>query len=697
MSRELYKRVSPHLQRVLADGGTAPSNMSDLFLLQQSNEKYKDVLKLAFCPELYGNNIRTYNGVNYIQKSYSVNSIQQELGIDFNPTGQIVNISGSSSASVSWGNVSTGKLYKLVIDGYTSAIGANVRYSGPSGWSVITGREIIFTANLDGGISFFNVGSSSYTFTPHLYEVFPKDLTQTSSSNQPILDKIAPAEKLSAKNPNGGSNYLTHTAISFGASDEWTSETMLNWNGTNTVNFPEELFGKLGEGAFRLQRDGIFRFVFLSSNLSTNTQFGTYSTLKLIGRNKVITLVAKQNTLKIYVDGIYVDSLSSVNTNLSINEILGGRDANSNTKCTLYSHHIFSKALSATEITERSSILKSIFPEIPFTRIGDQIWSVRNFEAVVTPQGNIIPEMQDNGNVEKITNAADRDFSSDTGFWSKDTGITIADGVCHMNTTANNWLSRGGHLPGGAYKVILTITNYVSGIFKTAFDGANNPQFTANGTYTFYIYNPTTMTPRFGTASSFIGDINDISIQKVGWSDSQNLYEYIYNNTSGTDEQKTYAAVKAAAMWCHYNNDPTHGAIYGKLYNWFAVKLLQMDIDYYNAANPSTPWGWRVPTQADFNTLVTTLGGTSVAGGKIKMTGTTYWNSPNTGATNESGFSLLACGRRLSDGAFGIINVSTKIRGIDCFLQGADFYNQTIMTNTDIEPVFGYPIRLIKA
>ena len=36
---------------------------------------------------------------------------------------------------------------------------------------------------------------------------------------------------------------------------------------------------------------------------------------------------------------------------------------------------------------------------------------------------------------------------------------------------------------------------------------------------------------------------------------------------------------------------PALGAIYGKLYNWYAVKLLQMDIDYYNAANPTAPWG----------------------------------------------------------------------------------------------------------
>ena len=44
MAKELYKRVSPHLQRVLVDGGTTTSNMNDLLLLQRSNEQYKDYL-----------------------------------------------------------------------------------------------------------------------------------------------------------------------------------------------------------------------------------------------------------------------------------------------------------------------------------------------------------------------------------------------------------------------------------------------------------------------------------------------------------------------------------------------------------------------------------------------------------------------------------------------------------------------------
>lgn len=138
------------------------------------------------------------------------------------------------------------------------------------------------------------------------------------------------------------------------------------------------------------------------------------------------------------------------------------------------------------------------------------------------------------------------------------------------------------------------------------------------------------------------------------WGTSQTLYDTTYSQTSGTVEQKTYAAVKAAAMWCNYYNNITTGLIYGKLYNWFAVKLFQMDIDYYNAANPTKKWanGFRMPTLTEFKTLSTFLGGDAVSGGKLKETGLSHWSSPNTGADNSSGLTILPSGTRSVDGSF---------------------------------------------
>ena len=103
--------------------------------------------------------------------------------------------------------------------------------------------------------------------------------------------------------------------------------------------------------------------------------------------------------------------------------------------------------------------------------------------------------------------------------------------------------------------------------------------------------------------------------------------------------------------WCYYNNDPSTNATYGKLYNWYAV----------NDSRGLAPAGWHVPSDAEWTTLVTCLGGSSVAGGAMKVTGTTTWASPNTGATNSSGFAGLPGGYRLNIGYFGSVGVSNYL------------------------------------
>jgi uncharacterized protein (TIGR02145 family) len=94
--------------------------------------------------------------------------------------------------------------------------------------------------------------------------------------------------------------------------------------------------------------------------------------------------------------------------------------------------------------------------------------------------------------------------------------------------------------------------------------------------------------------------------------------------------------------WCYYNNDANNGTTYGKLYNWYAV----------NDSRGLAPSGWHVPSDAEWTTLSTYLGGLDIAGGKLKEAGTTHWQSPNTAATNESGFSALPGGFRYSFGTF---------------------------------------------
>jgi uncharacterized protein (TIGR02145 family) len=93
--------------------------------------------------------------------------------------------------------------------------------------------------------------------------------------------------------------------------------------------------------------------------------------------------------------------------------------------------------------------------------------------------------------------------------------------------------------------------------------------------------------------------------------------------------------------YCWYDNDAsTFKAIYGALYNWYAVNTGKL-----------CPLGWHIPTRDDYTTLMLFLDtdGTwdnNDAGGKLKETGTIHWLSPNIGATNESGFTALPGGGR---------------------------------------------------
>lgn len=98
---------------------------------------------------------------------------------------------------------------------------------------------------------------------------------------------------------------------------------------------------------------------------------------------------------------------------------------------------------------------------------------------------------------------------------------------------------------------------------------------------------------------------------------------------------------------------------YGYLYNWYAA---MGDADGSGSSETSiAASGWHLPAYTECNTLITYLGGTLVAGGELKETGTAHWSSPNTGATNSSGFSSRGTGHRSTDGTYTEIGVNISI------------------------------------
>jgi uncharacterized protein (TIGR02145 family) len=141
-----------------------------------------------------------------------------------------------------------------------------------------------------------------------------------------------------------------------------------------------------------------------------------------------------------------------------------------------------------------------------------------------------------------------------------------------------------------------------------------------------------------------------------------------------------------------YDNNETHADTYGYLYNWYAVD------DSRNIA----PDGWHVPTDDEWTTLTDYLGGTSVAGGKMKETGTSHWNSPNTGATNESGFTAFPGGyRNDGDGNYNVIGSygyfwSSSESGSNNAWKRDLYYNNSGVYRYDDDKNYGFSVRCVR-
>jgi uncharacterized protein (TIGR02145 family) len=167
---------------------------------------------------------------------------------------------------------------------------------------------------------------------------------------------------------------------------------------------------------------------------------------------------------------------------------------------------------------------------------------------------------------------------------------------------------------------------------------------------------PTSSTPTDNETTGTVTDIDGNVYQtiRIGyqWWMAENLKVTHYSNGDtipNVTDDATWLLLTTGA-WCNYNNDPTNVAIYGRLYNWYAV----------NDSSNIAPVGWHVPSDEEWKQLemflgmsksqVDAIGGRGTdEGGKMKSTGTIeggdgLWYSPNTGATNSSGFSALPGG-----------------------------------------------------
>jgi len=153
-----------------------------------------------------------------------------------------------------------------------------------------------------------------------------------------------------------------------------------------------------------------------------------------------------------------------------------------------------------------------------------------------------------------------------------------------------------------------------------------------------------------------------------------------------------------------YENNPDNCETYGGLYQWNEM----MDYNPSDEGNPGIiqgvcPVGWRIPTNDEWNELSDFLGGQSIAGGKLKETGTIHWNSPNSGANNISGFTALPAGdRNFSGGGFyemgDITNFwsSAEYGSNDAWNWGMSSSSTAMFSNNGSSKGYGYSVRCLR-
>lgn len=204
------------------------------------------------------------------------------------------------------------------------------------------------------------------------------------------------------------------------------------------------------------------------------------------------------------------------------------------------------------------------------------------------------------------------------------------------------------------------------------------------------VYNGTSWTNIGGNN----GGLPSVTIGTQDWMPS-NLDVTTYRNGDSIPEITNYtewANLKKGA-WCYYNNAPANGAIYGKLYNWYAV----------NDPRGLAPAGWYLPSDADWKKLIASLGGESQAGSKLKAT--TGWDSflnNNGNGSNISGFSGLPGGYRLYyNGGFNNIGLTGAFWALDGPINPIGFFlnSGTDMIARSFNPipfVSGYSVRCLR-
>ena len=378
--------------------------------------------------------------------------------------------------------------------------------------------------------------------------------------------------------------------------------------------------------------------------------------------------------------------------------------------------------------------------ECPDVTIGSQIWTRCNLNVETYRNGDIIPQVTDPALWENLTTGAwcyyDNDPANEATYGKLYNWYAVNDprGLApigyHLPVTAEcniliDYLG-GDSVAGGKMKEVGT-TNWNS----PNTDATNTSLFTglpgggrSNNGLVFFgiteggifwtaseqnVSNGIEFNLFYATSEALVGSDNkhngysvrlikgelppcEITIGTQTWQ-CKNLDIATYRNGDIIPQVTDPALWEnlTTGAWCYYDNDPANEATYGKLYNWYAV----------NDPRGLAPIGYHVPSDTEWTTLETFLGGNPGAGGKLKEIGTSHWIAPNTGATDQYGFTALPGGIRPELGDYGALTMggywwtATQRTTSNAWMRGMSFNNSNLYRD-DFNKAIGYSVRLMK-
>ena len=588
-----------------------------------------------------------FPGTSYYYRAYATNTVGTGYGMSFSLTTQglatvitteIMQI--SSNSATSGGNI-------------TSNGGANVTARGVC-WSTSPNPTVdLVTKTVNGsGNGLFTSSLAQLTPATTYYvrayatnaagTAYGIERIFTTSTALPLLTtEVSSITSTTASGLgtiiNNGGGTITVSGIVWGTTTNPTLTTNIGstTDGTSTGTFTSNLTGLI---------PGTTYYVRSYATNSAGTGYGnqiTFSALPVLPT--VITTEITQLTSNSAVSGGQI--ISNGGANVTVRGVCWSTSPNPTIALTTKTVNGSGSGLFNSSITQLTPVttyyVKAYATNAAGTAYGNE-WSFTTSAALPT----ILTS--EATSVTSSTAISGGTITSDGG------GAITASGIV-WGTTTN---------PTLATNVGSTTDGTSTGTFISNLAGLN-----PGTTYYVRAYATNSAGTAYGNQITFsaianVTPLTNVTIGTQVWS-STNLDVTTYRDGTPIPQvtDPTAWAGLTTGAWCYYNNDTTNGGTYRKLYNWYAF------VGIHNTASlndPSlrkqlAPQGWHIPTDEEWSTLTTFLGGESIAGGKMKSTGTIeasngLWLSPNTSATNESGFTGLPAGIRSENGSFVAIS-----------------------------------------